>query len=256
MIPQSDNACSQDNNLSRIEMFLWDMLWSPEIKEDPFCRFIKKASGFFILEDRLWKWDLHGRHKLIILETKQLALIQEAHDALGHKGLFSICMRLLDRFWWPMLEHNVKWYICTCHECQVCLLKKIHIPLSVPTPASIFCKAYIDTFFMPKAGGYCYVVHTRCSLSSYPEWHKLLTETSATLGAFIFQEILCQWGALETIITNNGPAFVKALDWLTKKYHIHHIRISPYNSQAQGPIQHSGQNTLLFRNQQNTHHII
>ena len=90
---------------------------------------------------------------------------------------------------------------------------------------------------MPKSGGFRYVVHTRCSLSSYPEWRKLCTETGAMLGAFIFQEILCCWGALETIITDNGPAFIKALDWLAKKYHIHHIKISPYNSQAQGPIE-------------------
>ena len=90
---------------------------------------------------------------------------------------------------------------------------------------------------MPKAGGYRYDVHAWCSLSSYPEWCKLRTETSATLGAFIFQEILCHWGALETIVTDNGPAFVKALDWLAKTYHIHHIKISPYNSQAQGPIE-------------------
>jgi hypothetical protein len=59
----------------------------------------------------------------------------------------------------------------------------------------------------------------------------------ATLGAFIFQEILCCWGALEEIATDNRPAFIKALDWLAKTYHIHHIRISPYNSQAQGPIE-------------------
>ena len=91
---------------------------------------------------------------------------------------------------------------------------------------------------MPKAGGCQYVVHAQCLLSSsYPEWHKLWTETGAMLGAFIFQEILCHWGALETIVTDNGPAFVKALDWLAKTYHIHHIKISPYNSQAQGPIE-------------------
>jgi hypothetical protein len=37
-------------------------------------------------------------------------------------------------------------------------------------------------------------------------------------------------------MTDNRPAFVKALDWLVKMYHIHHIRMSPYNSQAQGTI--------------------
>jgi hypothetical protein len=52
------------------------------------------------------------------------------------------------------------------------------------------------------------------------------------IGMFIFEEILCCWGALEAIITDHGPAFVEALNWLAEQYRIHHIRISLYNSQA------------------------
>jgi hypothetical protein len=58
-----------------------------------------------------------------------------------------------------------------------------------------------------------------------------------TLGAFIFEDILCRWGALAEIVTDNGPAFVKALDYLAKKYRIWHIRISPYNSRANGIVE-------------------
>ena len=65
----------------------------------------------------------------------------------------------------------------------------------------------------------------------------LCTETAHTLGAFIFEEILCQWGGLEEIVTDNGMPFVATLNWLTKKYHICHIRISPYNSQANGIVE-------------------
>jgi hypothetical protein len=52
------------------------------------------------------------------------------------------------------------------------------------------------------------------------------------IGTFIFEEILCCWGALEEIVTDNGPAFVEALNWLAEQYGTHHIRISLYNSQA------------------------
>jgi hypothetical protein len=53
---------------------------------------------------------------------------------------------------------------------------------------------------------------------------------------FIFEEILCHWGALEEIVTDNSPAFVEALNLLAEQYGIHHIRISPYNSQANGIV--------------------
>jgi hypothetical protein len=54
---------------------------------------------------------------------------------------------------------------------------------------------------------------------------------------FIFEEILCCWGALEEIVTDNGPAFIEALNWLAEQYRIHYIRILPYNSQANGIVE-------------------
>jgi hypothetical protein len=93
-----------------------------------------------------------------------------------------------------------------------------------------------NTMYMPRTSGYCYIIQARCSLSSYPEHWKLRKENGSTIGAFIFEDILCHWGALEEIITDNGPAFVEALNWLAKLYGIHHIHISLYNSQVNGIV--------------------
>ena len=41
------------------------------------------------------------------------------------------------------------------------------------------------------------------------------------------------------IVTDNGPAFLKALSHLEKHYHIKHIRISGYNSRANGLVERS-----------------
>jgi hypothetical protein len=59
------------------------------------------------------------------------------------------------------------------------------------------------------------------------------------LGDWLFEDIMCHWGTISEIITDNGPAFVKALEYLSKKYHIHHIRISGYNSRANGIVEQS-----------------
>jgi hypothetical protein len=74
-------------------------------------------------------------------------------------------------------------------------------------------------------------------LSSYPEHQKLQKENRSTIGTFIFEEILCHWGVLEEIITDNSPVFIEALNWLAEQYRIHHIRISPYNSQVNGIVE-------------------
>jgi hypothetical protein len=90
--------------------------------------------------------------------------------------------------------------------------------------------------YMLHAGGYRYIMQACCSLTAWPEWRTLHIETSRTIGSFIFEEILCHWGAVEQIITDNGTAYVAALDWLAEKYGIHHIHISPYNSMANSAV--------------------
>jgi len=83
---------------------------------------------------------------------------------------------------------------------------------------------------MLAAGGFRYLIQACCSLTTWPEWHALRTETRHTVGNFIFEDILCHWGAVEEIITDNGSAYVAALEWFTKKFSINHIRILAYNS--------------------------
>ena len=56
------------------------------------------------------------------------------------------------------------------------------------------------------------------------------------IASFIFKDILCCWGAVSELVTDNGPAFVQALDVLASQYGIRHIWVSPYNSQANGVV--------------------
>jgi len=151
----------------------------------------------------------------VLLDAQlHMSVTREAHDKLGHKGFYATLRALLDRFWWPSLAHNIKWYIRTCHECQIRQTTKIRIPPTVAAPAPLFRKTYVDTMFMPRASGYRYIVQARCSLTTWPEWRAFRTEMGRTLGAFLFEEVLCRWGAIEEIMTDNGTAFVAALDWL------------------------------------------
>src|SRR5882724_8024994 len=81
-----------------------------------------------------------------------------------------------------------------------------------------------------------YLIQAQCALSSWPKWCPLQKENKKTLGDFIFEDILCQWGGIAEIVTDNGPAFIAAARYLSEKYAIHHIKISPYNSQADGLV--------------------
>jgi transposase InsO family protein len=187
--------------------------------------------------ETLWRRQAQGKHQLVPPTLKRAAILQEAHDGLGHKGYYSTLRTTLDRFWWPSIAHDVKHHVITCHECQLRQTTKIRLLPTVAIPAPLFRKAYIDTMLMPPAGGYRYIVQARDSLTAWPEWRALRTETAHTLAAFIFEEILCRWGAVEEIVTDNGTAFVAALDRLAERHGIRHIRISAYNSRANGIVE-------------------
>jgi len=128
-----------------------------------------------------------------------------------------------------MLLEDVKWYIKTCHKCQIWQTTKIHIPPTVPVPGGLFQKVHVDIMLMPKANGFWYLVQACYVLISYPEWHLLCSETTSSLASFIFEEISLM-RFTNQIVTDNGLAFVLALNEFMSKYNIWHINISPYNS--------------------------
>ena len=81
----------------------------------------------------------------------------------------------------------------------------------------------------------------------WPEWAKLEKENAKSLGKWILWDIVYCWGLLLEIVTDNGPAFLKALAYLEKQYHIRHIRISEYNSGANGLVEHFEVREAIFK---------
>jgi ribosomal protein L21E len=89
----------------------------------------------------------------------------------------------------------------------------------------------------PASNGCKYIVHGRDNLSSWPEARAIRDEKARTIAHWLYEEILCRWGALKMIVTDNGSSFVAAGKWIEEKWGIKHIKISPYNSKANGTIE-------------------
>jgi len=235
---RSNNGHFRDQELQYFKEYLDTLIIPSQIAGNKVQSFQKRATHFYLLNSKLMRRSPDGRHKVVIEDdAKRLSLIEAAHDDIGHKGFFSTNAQVREKFWWPAMEEDVKWYVETCHQCQLRQTQKLKIAPTVPIIPSLFRRVHIDTMFMPKAGGYRYLVQARCALTSYPEWRNLTVESGATIGKFIFEQILCRWGAVGEIVTDNGSQYVNALDWLSDTYGITHIRISPYNSQANGLVE-------------------
>jgi hypothetical protein len=220
VIPRSQKVKVCNGRIQLIHHFLKTQEHPDGMPDKEYQSFINLATCFFILNGSLWCREPHGKHQLVIPESQWFRLINEVHDDLGHKDVFTVRTRLLLRFWWPMLVEDVKWYIRTCHACQTRQTTKLHIPLRVPLISGLFHKVHIDTMLMPKAGGYRYIVQARCTLTSYPEWCMLHSEKAVGLAFFIFEDILCRWGPVSKIVTDNGLSFIQALECLAERHGI------------------------------------
>lgn len=236
-IPLSDKAIKAELRLRGIQHFLTTLERPPHLADAEYRQFICQASDYFVSGKQFFRKSREGRVQLIPDKADRLQLIKYAHDELGHKGAFATTHNLLVRFWWPLIQEDVRWYVKTCHQCQLRQTEYFHIPPSVPHVPTLFRKAHIDTFLMPKNGSYRYVHHACDALTSYAEGRGATSDSSIVIADFIFQDILCRWGGLGELVTDNGPAYIGALDILAKRYRIRHIRISGYNSCANGIVE-------------------
>jgi hypothetical protein len=254
MIPRSDTSIADDLRLLKVRKWLRDLVRPEELSDTDFATFIRYSTEFFIDGERLWRKDVHGAHKLVATTDLRVDIMQQVHDNIGHKAVFATKSTIAIRFWWPNMNTDIAWFVRTCHICQIRQTRNLLIPpiVAMPAPpfakayvdtmhmpAPPFAKAYVDTMHMPPSGSFKYIVQGRCSLTYYPEFRMLRNETAKAIGDWIYEDILCRWGALREIVSDNGPAFVKALEYLAKRYHINHIRISGYNSRANGLVERS-----------------
>ncbi|RXW16973.1 hypothetical protein EST38_g8879 [Candolleomyces aberdarensis] len=211
-----------------------------EVADKDWKGFEKFAARFFVSKDgRLyWRENGEGHHRLYIEAERRMAILKGAHDANGHRGHYATLSFLTKRFWWPEVERDTEMFVRTCHLCQVCQKTLVKIPPKVTETPSIFQTVHIDTLHMtPPSNGHGYIVHGRCALTSWMEGKPLRRETAATIGAWLFLDIICRWGCLRRIITDNGKPFIAAVEWLRQKYGITGISISGYNSKANGKIE-------------------
>jgi hypothetical protein len=95
----------------------------------------------------------------------------------------------------------------------------------------------VDAMLMPRAHGYRYIVAARDDLTLAAEGRALRTLSASNLAKFFWEEIICRYGAIGEVVTDNGPELKGAFEELLRRYGIPHIRISAYNSKANGVVE-------------------
>ncbi|KAG2117387.1 uncharacterized protein F5147DRAFT_523168, partial [Suillus discolor] len=116
--------------------------------------------------------------------SKRASILHNAHKELGHQGVQATFETIYYQFYWPHLYTNVKHHVQSCHDCQVHSVKKMHIPITVSTPATIFVKIYMDIMKMPSAAGHKNLVIARDDISCYIEGRALQSPSAKAMAKF------------------------------------------------------------------------
>ena len=234
--PRSPKARSLDERVRSVRSFLADKQRPDGLSEKQLKSFVKYASAFFVdKQGRLWRIERNGAHRRVLDEELRPQVLVEMHDYVGHRGIFATRSFVSERFWWPDISADIAWYVKSCHQCQIRQTTKVHIPPTVSYPAPPMVRVHVDSMDMP--GRYKHFFHARCATTSYCEGRASTVQSAKAIGDWLYQDLLCRWGAVSEIVSDNGSPWVAAIEYLAKTYHIHHIRISGYNSQANGIVE-------------------
>jgi hypothetical protein len=226
-------ADAADKRVHLVKLYLCNPLVDLPFESCPLQRFLRYVLEFFLFDDHIWRCGQEGGHQLVIMDNNCCALLlQQAHNSLGHKGKLATTQQLLQHFCWPHLDADVLWFDDTCLERQKRHIHHLMIPPVVACPAKLLSKLYGDTMVMPMAGRLKYIVHGCCLLTGWPEWHALATQNTDQIKHWLFKDVLCCWGAITKIVTDNRPALIAAVHWLLLKYGIYYICIFLCNSHA------------------------
>lgn len=227
-----------DEELDQIMQFLVTLKIPRGLDDKGAKSFAQKASHFFIQGVSMYRkrGDLSPQ-KVIFPLQKRREILLELHEGIGHRGEWAVWEALRLRFYWPGMREDLLNHIRSCHTCQLRSTKKMHIPIQPSLPTGLFRKVYLDVMKMPEAQGKNWIVACRDDLSGNTEARAIASDNAKTLAKFFKEQIIYRYGTVEEIVTDNGPSLMGEFGRIVLKFNVRHIKISPYNSQANGVVE-------------------
>ena len=175
---------------------------------------------------------------LVILDPlKRSSILTQAHEELGHKGEQAVFDIIRLRFFWPYLRSDIHDHVASCHQCQIRSTKKVEVPPHISAPEALFSTIYVDTMVMPLSAGFRFIVAARDDLTGFTEARAIRKNDSKTLAKFFHEQIYCRYGAVNKVVTDNGPEVKGAFEILLRRLGIPQVHISPYNKHANGLVE-------------------
>jgi hypothetical protein len=202
-------------------------------------KYLKTGKDITNKEDREWAEQFKEIHDHVYKEERRVIprsevtwIISMFHDdpTMAHQSAETIYQHISKRYIWETMRRDIREYTRTCYECQMRGTPKMNNPkISIP-PKDIFERWGIDIVGpLPLSSQRNkYIIVAVDYFTRWPEAKAVKTANAITVADFIYDEIICRFGAPKIIQSDQGTHFVnEVIRQLTEKFRIRH-KLSSY----------------------------
>ena len=154
--------------------------------------------------------------QIVVPAAYRLKILEMGHDNIvaGHFGVSKTLKRIAKNFYWPKLKKDIKWYVRTCHQCQLVGKPNKKIPLAplipIPVTKEPFREIVLDVVGpLPRTkSGYNHMLTIMDHTSRYPEAIPLRS-IKANKVVEVLMQFFTKFGMPECIQTDCGTNFTR-----------------------------------------------
>ncbi len=167
-------------------------------------------------------------------------LLRSYHDSLaggGHQGTNRVYQAIRQKYFWKSMMRDINCYVGSCITCQQA---KRHYgakpaPLHPIPPTNIFSRMHVDILgpLPTSTEGYKYILLFVDSFSKWCEAFPLKTADAATVAKHLYEDIICRYGAPDSLVSDRGRQFMsKLINEISKLFQITRCFTSSYHPQS------------------------
>ena len=213
-----------------------------ECTSHPLQVYKKYMKDFQVIGDKLYFND-EGIQRLYLPRDQRKAALRRFHDDLGHLGADSISKLVKRRYYWPLLEQDLRQY---CRSCSLCQLARSRgssprPPLTpippVAQPGERWGLDFLSNLPASKLGRTCLLTAVDYA-TRWVEVQPLERMTSDNVIQFLYSRIVTRFGCPFEIITDRGlPFMAESVSQFLDFNKIKHLVTSPYHPMTNGMVE-------------------
>ena len=193
-------------------------------------------------------------------------LLKSYHDSpIGcHQGMTRTYERMKQKYWWHTMSKDTIKYVESCEVCQRAKRNFSHhnAPLQPLPIVERFGRIHMD-FLGPlptTSEGHKYILLVVDSFTRWCECFPLVSADAVSVARILFDQIICRFGAPQSILTDRGQQFMSSLiKELCRLFQIVKINTSAYHPQTNSACERMNSfilqslRTLCNKDQSNWH---